>query len=325
MRAVVCTKYGPPEVLQLEEIEKPYPQDNEVLVKVYATTVTAADYRVRSFDVPASFWLPARLILGLRKPRKSILGVELSGEIESVGKDVSLFKKGDKVFAATLQTFGAYAEYKCIAEDGPIALKPSNTTYEEAAAVPIGARTAFHYLKNIANVEPGQKVLIYGASGSVGTYAVQLAKYWGAEVTGVCSTANLELVKSLGADKVIDYTTADFTEQFETYDIIFITVDKCPFSACNIALRKNGTYLNIGRPMKSLPMIWASMTSGKTIVVGKNSPETAEALIALKKIIEKGQLKPVVDRTYQLDQIVEAHRYVDNGHKKGNVVITLHF
>jgi len=323
MKAVVCTKYGPPEVLQIEEIEKPSPKDNEVLVKVYATTVTAADYRVRSFDVPASFWLPARLMVGLRKPRKSILGMELSGEVVSVGKDVKLFKKGDKVFAATLQSFGSYAEYKCLAEDGPIALKPTNTTYEEAAAIPIGARTALHYLKKIGNIKPEQKVLIYGASGSVGTYTVQLAKYFGAEVTGVCSTDNLELVKSLGADKVIDYTTDDFTEHFETYDVIFITIDKCPFIACKKALNKNGTYLNIGRPIPSFQMIWTSLTSSKKIVVGKNAPETAEALIILKKIIEEEQLKPVVDRNYLLDQMVEAHRYADNGHKKGNVVITV--
>jgi len=323
MKAVVCTKYGPPEVLQIKEIEKPIPKDNEVLVKVYATTVSAADYKVRSFDVPATFWILARLMLGLRKPRKSILGMELSGEIETIGKNVTKFKKGDKIFAATLQTFGAYAEYKCLFEDGPIALKPINTSYEEAAAIPIGARTAFHYLKNIANIKPEQKVLIYGASGSVGTYAVQLANYFGAEVTGVCSTSNLELVKSLGADKVIDYKTIDFTEYFESYDIIFITVDKCPFIACKKALNTNGNYLNIGRPMPSLQMIWTSLTSSKNIVVGKNSPETSEALILLKYIIEKGQLKTVIDRSYTLDQIVEAHRYVDKGHKKGNVVITV--
>lgn len=323
MEAVVCTKYGPPEVLQIKEIEKPLPKDNEVLVKVYATTVSAADYKVRSFDVPATFWILARLMLGLRKPRKSILGMELSGEIETIGKNVSKFKKGDKIFAATLQTFGAYAEYKCLFEDGPIALKPINTSYEEAAAIPIGARTAFHYLKNIANIKPEQKVLIYGASGSVGTYAVQLAIYFGAEVTGVCSTANLELVKSLGADKVIDYTVADFMESFETYDIIFITVDKCPFIACKKALSEKGTYLNIGRPIPSLRMIWMSLISSKKIAVGKNSPETADALIILKRIIEKGQLKPVIDRNYTLDQIVEAHRYADKGHKKGNVVITV--
>ncbi len=323
MKAVVCTKYGPPEVLKITEVKKPSPKENEVLVRIYATTVTAADFRVRSFTIPTFFWLPARLMLGLRKPRKSILGMELSGEIESIGKNVKSFKEGDEVFAATLQSFGAYAEYICLPEDGPIAIKPTNTDYEEAAAIPIGARTAFHHLKRIAEVKPGQKVLIYGASGSVGTYAVQLAKYFGAEVTGVCSTSNLELVKSLGADKVIDYKKPDFTKNFETYDIIFITIDKCPFLACKKALSKKGTYLNIGRPMKSLKMIWTSLTTSKKIVVGKNSPETAEALIILKRIIEKEQLKPVIDRVYLFDQIAKAHRYVDKGHKIGNVVITL--
>ena len=323
MKAVVCTKYGPPEVLQIEEIEKPIPKANEVLVKVYATTVSAADYKVRGFDVPASFWLPARLMLGLKRPRKSILGMELSGEIEAIGKDVKKFKRGDQVFAASLQNFGAYAEYICLSEDGPIALKPRNTSYEEAAAIPIGARTAFHYLKKIADVNSDQNVLIYGASGSVGTYAVQLAKYFGAKVTGVCSKANLELVNSLGADRVIDYKGVDFTDNFESYDIIFITIDKCPFIACKRALGKNGTYLNIGRPIKSLQMIWTTLTSAIKIVVGKNAPENAEALIFLKKLVEKGQLKPVIDKNYTLDQIVEAHRYADKGHKKGNVVITV--
>ena len=323
MKAVVCTKYGPPEVLQISEIEKPTPKDNEVLVRVSATTVTAADYRVRSFNVPSSFWLPARLALGLKRPRKSVLGMELSGEIEAIGKDVTTFKKGDKVFAATLQTFGAYAEYICLTEAGPIALMPSNLSFEEAAAIPIGARTAFHYLKNLGNVKPGQKVLIYGASGSVGTYAVQLAKYFETEVTAVCSTVNLESVRSLGADKVIDYTKGDFTADFETYDIIFITVDKCPYSACKKALRNRGVYLNIGRPLPSLPMIRTSLTTGIKVVVGQNAPETPEMLLTLKKIIEKGQLQPVIDQSYSIDQIVEAHRYADTGHKKGNLVITM--
>jgi len=323
MKAVICTKYGPPEVLQIQEVEKPVPKDNEVLVKVYTTSVSAADSRVRSFNLPASFWLPARLMVGLRKPRKSILGMELAGKIESTGKDVKSFKKGDKIFAATLQTFGAYAQYKCISVDGPIALMPTNISYEEAAAIPIGARTAFHYLKTIANVQPKQKVLIYGASGSVGTYAVQLAKYFGAEVTGVCSTANLDLVKSLGADKVIDYKSPDFTESFETYDIIFITVDKCPFIACKKALNKRGFYLNVGRPLPSLQMIWTSITSNIKMVVGKNSPETSKVLITLKRIIEEEQLRVVIDRKYSINQIVEAHRYADKGHKKGNVVITV--
>lgn len=323
MKAVICTAYGPPEVLQISEIEKPIPKDNQVLVKVLATSVTAADYRVRSFNVPPSLWLPARLALGLRKPRKPILGMELSGVIETMGTNASRFKEGDKVFAASLQSFGAYAEYICLDENGPIALKPSNLSFEEAAAIPIGARTALHYLKNLGEIKPRQKVLIYGASGSVGTYVVQLAKYFDAEVTAVCSADNLELVKSLGADKLIDYTKSDFTQNFETYDIIFITVDKCPYSACKKALRKSGAYLNIGRPLPSFQMIWTSLTTGIKVVVGKNAPESKEALIALKQIIERGHLKAVIDRNYSIDQIVEAHRYADQGHKKGNVVITV--
>lgn len=323
MKAVFCTRYGGPEVLQIQGAHKPFPKDNEVGVKIHATSVTAADVRVRSFNVPTSFWLPARLMLGLKRPRKPILGMELSGKIESVGKNVKSFKIGDAVFAATLQTFGAYAEYICLPADGPIALKPANITHEEAAAVPIGARTAFHYLKHIGDVRQGHKVLIYGASGSVGGYAVQLAKYFGAEVTGVCSTGNLSLVRALGADKVIDYTEGNFTDSFEAYDTVFITVDKCPFKACKKALNQKGVYLNVGRPIPSLQMIWMSLTTGNKVVVGKNSPETAEALWTLKSMIENGQLKPVIDRSYAIDQIVDAHRYVDKGHKKGNVVITV--
>ena len=322
MKAVICTKYGPPEVLQLKEVEKPVPKDNEVRVKVYATTVTVADHRIRSFTVPPAVWLPARIALGLRKPKKSILGVEFAGEIESVGKDVKLFKKGDQVFAATLTDFGAYAAYKCLPEDGPIAIKPANSTYEEAAAIPTGARTALHYLRK-GNIKSGQKVLIYGASGSVGTYAVQLAKYFGAEVTGVCSSTNLALVKSLGADKVIDYTESNWTKRLEMYDMIFLAVDKCPFSVCNKSLHKEGVYLNVTSPIKSLPMLWTSMTSKKKLIMGETPPGSAEELAFLKGLVEAGTLKPVIDRSYTLDQIVEAHRYVDKGHKKGNVVITV--
>lgn len=323
MKAVFCTTYGPPEVLQIKEVEKPVPKDNEVLIKTYSTTVTAADYKVRGFKVPFLFWLPARLMLGLKRPRKPVLGMELSGVVESVGKNVTLYKEGDEVFASTLQTFGAYAEYKCMSEDGPIALKPSNLSFGSAATVPIGARTALHYLKDLGNIKSGQKVLIYGASGSVGTYAVQLAKYYGADVTGVCSTTNLELVKSLGADKVIDYTKSDFIDSFETYDIIFATVDKCPFSVYLKVLNENGIYLNIGRPIPSLQMTWTSLSTNKKIVVGESSAPTAEDLVILSRIIEKGQLKPVIDRSYPMNQIVEAHRYADQGHKKGNVVITV--
>jgi NADPH:quinone reductase-like Zn-dependent oxidoreductase len=322
MKAVVYHKYGSPDVLKLAEVEKPTPSDNEVLIKVYATTVTAADFRSRSFTVPVAFWLPARITLGLRKPKKAVLGVELAGEIESTGKNVSLFKKGDQIFAATLISYGAYAEYKCLPEDAAISLKPSNITYEEAAALPIGGRTALHYLRK-ANVQGGQKVLVYGASGSVGTYAVQLAKYFGAEVTGVCSTANLELVRSLGADKVIDYTTEDFSKNGEIYDVIFVAVDKSSFSACMKSLKKDGIYLNVTTPLPSIQMLWTKMTSNKKLMLGENPPESAEDLAFLKELVEAGKLKPVIDRRYRLEQIVEAHRYVDKGHKKGNVVITV--
>lgn len=322
MKAIVYHQYGSPDVLQFKEVEKPMPKDTEILIKVHATTVTAADFRLRSFTVPPSVWLPVRIAFGFRKPKKAILGAELAGEIESVGKDVKLFKKGDRVIAATLPNFGAYAQYKCLPEKGAIAIKPSNMSYEEAAAVPIGGRTALHYLKK-ANIQSGQKVLVYGASGSVGTFAVQLAKYFGAEVTGVCSTTNLDLVKSLGADKVIDYTTEDFSKNGETYDVILVAVDKCPFSACVRSLKEEGTYLNITTPLTTARMLWISMTSSKKIVVGQNPPVSAEDLIFLKELIEAGRIQAVIDRCYPLEQIVQAHRYVDKGHKKGNVAITV--
>ncbi len=322
MKAIICTKYGPPEVLQLKEVEKPAPRDNEVLIKIYATTVTAGDFRVRSFTVPFSFWIPARIALGILKPKKPILGMELSGEIESVGKNVKLLRKGEQVYASVGHSFGAYAEYKCLPEDGIIAVKPSNMTYEEAAAVPVGGRTALHYLRK-ANIQSGQKVLIYGASGSVGTFAVQLAKHFGAEVTGVCSTSNLELVRSLGADKVVDYTKEDFAKNGGIYDVIFVAVDKCSFSDCMRSLKKEGTYLNVTVPLPNVRMLWTSMTGRKKMILGELAPENAEGLIFLKELVEAGKIRSVIDRTYPLEQIVEAHRYVDKGHKKGNVIITV--
>lgn len=316
------TKYGPPDVLQLKEVKKPTPKENEILVKVKATTVTVADIRSRSFTVPLSVWLPARITLGFRRPKKSILGLELSGEVESVGKDVTQFKEGDQVFAASQIGYGAYAEYKCLPENGPVSIKPNNLSFEEAAAIPIGARTALFYLRK-ANIKSGQKVLVYGASGSVGSYAVQIAKYFGADVTGVCSTTNLELVKSLGANQVIDYAREDFSSKGETYDVIFEAVDKSSYSACMKSLKKDGTYINVTVPLPGVRMLWTKLTSSRKLILGQNSPENSEALNFLKELVETGKLKVVIDRYYAFEEIVEAHRYVEKGHKKGNVVITV--
>jgi len=322
VKAIICTKYGPPEVLQLQEVDKPTPKDSEVLIKVHATTVHVGDTRMRGFKIPGMFSLPFRIGFGFRGPRQPILGMELAGVIEEVGKDVTLFKAGDQVFASMGFGNGAYAEYKCMPEDGRLALKPANTSYEEAAAVPNGAITALSILKK-ANISSEQKVLIYGASGSVGTFGVQLAKYYGAEVTGVCSTANLELVKSLGADRVIDYTQEDFTQSGETYDIILDAVGKTSFSRCKGLLEEKGFYLSTVPTLTlMLQKLWTSMVGGKKIKFAPISDKT-EDLVLLKEVIEEGKLKAVIDRTYPWEQIVDAHAYVDTGHKKGNVAITV--
>jgi NADPH:quinone reductase-like Zn-dependent oxidoreductase len=319
MKAMVFTKYGPPGVLYIKEIEKPVPKDKEVLIKIYATSVTSGDVRMRKADPFA-----IRFFNGFTKPKRTtVLGNELAGEIEAVGKDVKLFKKGDQVFGQAGLTLGTNAEYICLSEDVALSIKPTKLTYEEAAVIPFGGNTSLHFLRK-GNINSGQKVLIYGASGSLGVSAIQLAKYFGAEVTGVCSTENFELVKSLGADKVIDYTKEDFSKNGSIYDIVFDTLGKSPFSGCIRSLKEKGIYLRAVN-MSLHPVIrgiWTSFTTSKK-VIGGLATERKENLVFLKQLIETDKLKPVIDRRYPLEQLVEAHRYVEKGHKKGNVAITV--
>jgi NADPH:quinone reductase-like Zn-dependent oxidoreductase len=333
MRAVLYEKYGPPELLQLKEVKKPIPKDNEVLIKVYAATVPAEALLLRSLPFSPLLWFLTRIGIGLIKPRKTMLGSELAGEIESVGKDVRSFKEGDKVFGSDLSGLGAYAEYKCMPEGGVLAIKPANMTYEEAAPV-CGALAAWNLLKNMANIQSGQKVLINSVSGSVGTAAVQIAKYFGAEVTRVCSTTNLELVKSLGADNVIDYTREDFTQTGHTYDVIYDTYDtydaivKNSFTHCKGSLRERGIYISaIPTVTVLLQMLWTSKINGKKAIFSATGlrpvPERRILLRELVELIEAGKIKSVIDKCYPLEKIAEAHRYVEKGYKKGNVVIAI--
>ncbi len=323
MKAIVWTRYGSPDGLQLQDVPRPSPKDNEILIKIHATSVTAGDSEMRRLKLPLMLGIPLRLYIGVWKPtRITILGQELAGEIEEVGKDVTLFQKGDQVFAATDIKMGAYAEYICLPENGIISYKPVNMSYEDAAVVPTGGIEALRFLRK-CGVQEGQKVLIYGASGSIGTYAVQIAKHFGAEVTGLSSTTNLALVKSLGADKLIDYTSEDFTENGDKYDILFDTVGKSSFSDSIRSLKPNGFYV-LANPgfLDMLRGLWTSRMTSKTVVFGA-SDEMKEFLVFLKDLIEADKLKPVIDRRYSLDQMAEAHRYVDMGHKKGNVSITV--
>ena len=329
MKAMVSTEYGPPDVFQLQEVEKPAPKDNEVLIRVHATAVTFGEVIARDATFsPGEFWLPvliwpvARMQLGFNKPRHTILGSELAGEIESVGNEVKSFKPGDQVFGFS-ESFGANAEYVCMPEGGVLVLKPANLTYEEAAVVPHGAMTALHFMRDQANIEPGQRVLINGASGGIGQYAVQLAKSFGAEVTGVCSTTKLEFVRSLGADQVIDYTQEDFTRNGETYDVIFDTKGVTSFSSCKGSLNDGGRHLLAAFGMKELfQMLGTSITGSKKVVCAL-APTKREGLMDLKELIEAGRLKPVIDKVYPLERIAEAHRYFESGQRKGYVVLTL--
>jgi len=317
MKAIKFTSYGAPEVLQLKEVDKPIPKDNEILIRIFATAANSGDVRLRKADPWA-----VRLFFGLTKPRINILGGFLSGEIEAAGKNVTKFKAGDKVFGATGMGFGAYAEYKCLPEDGILAIKPNNISHAQAATISFGGTAALYFLRK-ANIKSGQKVLIYGASGAVGTAAVQLANYYGAEVTGVCSASNAALVKSLGADKVIDYTKGDFTKNGEKYDVIFVTVDKLSFSKSIKSLKKQGTLiLGATGLSQTLKAVLTSLISKQKVLLGLIS-QKANDIIFLKELIEKGDYKPVVDRSYPLKEMAAAHRYVEQGHKRGNVAITL--
>jgi len=326
MKAIVTTKYGPPEVLQLQEVDKPTPRDNEVLVRIYATTVTAGDCEMRSLNLPFAYQLMLRAGFGITKPRNKIPGSEVAGEIEAVGKDVKQLKVGDQVFGSAGMGFGANAEYICLPEvsgvmEGGVTIKPANMSYEEAATVPFGGRDSLHFLR-LGNIQTGQKILINGAGGSIGIFAIQLAKYYGAEVTAVDSTAKLDMLRSIGADHVIDYTGEDFTKNGQVYDVIFDVVGKISFSHSAGSIKENGTYLLANPVSQMFQALWTRMRSSNKVVMETASGTIAD-LVFLRGLIEEGKLVTVIDRTYPLEQIVEAHRYVETGAKKGNLVITV--
>ena len=330
MKAVIYTEYGSPDVLHVAEVVKPTPKDNEVLIKVQAAPVNFGDLLARNFksvsprkfNMPIFFWLPARLAFGWQKPKKHILGSEFAGVVEAVGAHVTRFKPGDAVFGYRGPNMGAYAEYMCLPEDGMLAMKPANMTFEEAATVPYGALTALSLLRKV-NVQRGQKVLINGASGGIGSAAVQLSKYFGAEVTGVCSTPRVGFVKALGADKVIDYTREDFTQNGETYDVIFDILGKISFGRGKKSLKPNGLYLFASFKMKQLlQMLWTKIAGGPKVICALSS-EKAEDLTFITELIEAGKYKVIIDKRYRMEQAAEAHRYVEAGHKQGNVVVTV--
>ena len=322
MKAAICTRYGPPEVLQLREVEKPSPKDGEVLIKIHATTVTAGDGEVRSFKMPVLFWLPIRLYMGLLKPRINILGQELAGVIKATGKDVTRFKIGEKIFAQTDMNLGAHAEYICLSQNQSIAKMPPNISFEDAASLPVGGLNALHFLKK-ANIQSGQHLLIKGAGGSIGIIAVQLAKHWGAEVTAVDSTKKLDTLISIGADHVIDYTKEDFTQNGKSYDIIFDVAGKVSYSKSIKSLNPGGYFL-IANPRLHL-MIQGMLTSKLTnkFVYTGVAKESPEDLNFISGLVKDSKIKTIIDKRYPLEEIVEAHRYVDSGHKIGSVIINL--
>ena len=330
MKAIVYTEFGPPEVLHLQEVDTPAPKENEVLIRVHATSVGYGDLVARDFghlspgqfNMPFVFWLLSRVVFGLSKPKISILGSEFAGEVEAIGKDVTRFREGDQVFGYRGQSMGAYAEYLCMPEDGVLASKPSNMTYEEAAPIPSGAMTAYYILTQVG-VQSGQKVLINGASGGIGSHAVQIAKHLGAEVTGVCSTPRLDYVRALGADRVIDYTQEDFAQSGDTYDLIFDILGKSSFSRCKNSLAPDGRYVRASFKVKQLiEMLWTRI-AGDRKVLCVLSPQVTGDLIAVRDLIEAGKIKSIIDGRYPLEQTAEAHRHVEEGRKKGHIVITV--